>query len=170
MTFLGYQVSDDTRPKTTFLSNTSTFTLGLPKQSVTPPSRASSGFETDFQNLFSPDSVLTQQSGGLDLTGSSIISKDDDWAAVDQTGEEKVVRVSVSERSEPAVPDSLPKVETLARPDILFRSLTPYLIHVTLHGTSKITVHGTHEPSLRLLSEYLQRWTKLDHQDVRKVS
>lgn len=66
--------------------------------------------------------------------------------------------------------DVLPKVETLSRPDILFRDLTPYLLNVTLYSTNKLVVQGTHEPSLQLLSNYLQRWMKRDHRDVRKVT
>jgi len=68
------------------------------------------------------------------------------------------------------VPDVLPSLQTLPRPDILFRTLTPYLIQVSSMGANSVTVTATHEPSLRLLAEYFQRWIKNDPQDVRKVS
>lgn len=42
-------------------------------------------------------------------------------------------------------------------------------MQISYSGASSITVFGSHEPSLRLLSEYLQRWIKVDPQDVRKV-
>jgi hypothetical protein len=94
------------------------------------------------------------------------LSKDDEWANVDETGEAQSIRLKEVDSG----PDVLPTIETLSRPDILFRSLTPYLLNVTLYGTNKLVVQGTHEPSLQLLSDYLQRWMKRDHRDVRKVS
>jgi len=42
-------------------------------------------------------------------------------------------------------------------------------MQISQSGGSSITVFGTHEPSLRLLSEYLQRWIKVDPQDIRKA-
>jgi hypothetical protein len=110
------------------------------------------------ENLFSADSAPP---GEGDPT-----SKDDEWANVDETGEAQSIRLNETDSS----PDVLPNVETLSRPDILFRSLTPYLLNVTLHSTNKLVVQGTHEPTLQLLSDYLQRWMKRDHRDVRKVS
>lgn len=118
----------------------------------------SSAFETDLENLFSANSAGS-------IEGESA-SKDDEWANVDETGEARSIRLKEVDSD----PEMLPAVETLARPDILFRSLTPYLLNVTLHGTNKLVVQGTHEPSLQLLLEYLQRWMKRDHRDVRKVS
>jgi hypothetical protein len=47
--------------------------------------------------------------------------------------------------------------------------MTPYLIYVSSNGSNKVTVTGSHEPNLRLLAEYLQRWVKNDPQDVRKI-
>ena len=123
-----------------------------------PPHNTSSGFETDLLNFFSIDSAPR---GQVESAG-----KDDDWANVDETGETQSIRSKEID----VRPDVLPSVETLARPDILFRSLTPYLLNITLYGTNKLVVQGNHEPSLQLMSDYLQRWMKRDHRDVRKVS
>lgn len=112
------------------------------------------------ENVFSADSAPGAE-------GDST-NKDDEWANVDETGEAQ--SISIRSKEVDASPDVLPSIETLARPDILFRSLTPYLLHVTLYGVNKLVVQGTHEPSLQLLSDYLQRWMKRDHRDIRKVS
>jgi hypothetical protein len=112
------------------------------------------------ENFFSADSVPGAE-------GDST-NKDDEWANVDETGEAQ--SISIRSKELDSSPDVLPSIETLARPDILFRSLTPYLLHVTLYGVNKLVVQGTHEPSLQLLSDYLQRWMKRDHRDIRKVS
>jgi hypothetical protein len=111
------------------------------------------------ENLFSTSSPLPGE--GRDST-----SKDDEWANVDETGEAQSIRLKETDSG----PDVLPNVETLSRPDILFRSLTPYMLNVALQSSNKLVVQGTHEPSLQLLSDYLQRWMKRDHRDVRKVS
>jgi hypothetical protein len=125
---------------------------------VVAPHNTSSGFETDFENFFSANSVPAVEGDPA--------SKDEEWADVDETGEAQSIRL----KELGSAPDVLPTVETLARPDILFRSLTPYLLNVTLQSANKLVVQGTHEPSLQLLSDYLQRWMKRDHRDIRKVS
>jgi hypothetical protein len=151
-------VSNDPRPKSTWLAQPSTFALNLPRNTVVAPHKAPSGFETDFENFFSANSVPAVEG---DPAG-----KDEEWADVDETGEAQSIRLKEVD----SAPDALPTIETLARPDILFRSLTPYLLNVTLQSTNKLVVQGTHEPSLQLLSDYLQRWMKRDHRDIRKVS
>ena len=122
------------------------------------PQKTPSGFETDFENYFSANPVPAVEGDPE--------SKDDEWADVDEIGEAQSIRLKEVD----SAPDVLPTVETLSRPDILFRSLTPYLLNVTLQSTNKLVVQGTHEPSLQLLSDYLQRWMKRDHRDIRKVS
>lgn len=148
------------RPTAAWLGQSSAFTISFPRDAVVAPHRSSAGFETDLQNLFSADSARTAE--------ADVMSKDEEWANVDEAGEAQ--SISIQLKDSVAAPDSLPSVETLARPDILFPRLTPYLLHVMLHGTNKLVVQGTHEPSLQLLSDYLQRWMKRDHRDVRKVS
>jgi hypothetical protein len=151
-------VSNDPRPKSTWLAQPSTFALSLPRNTAVAPHKTPSGFETDFENFFSASSVPAVEGDPA--------SKDEEWADVDETGEAQSIRLKEVD----SAPDVLPTVETLARPDILFRSLTPYLLNVTLQSTNKLVVQGTHEPSLQLLSDYLQRWMKRDHRDIRKVS
>ena len=124
------------------------------------PHQISSGFETDLEHFFS-DSLVPATEGESS-------NKDDEWANVDEMGEAQSIGIRSKEVE--SEPDALPAVESLSRPDILFRSLTPYLLNVTLYSTNKLVVQGTHEPSLQLLSGYLQRWMKRDHRDVRKVS
>jgi hypothetical protein len=151
-------VSNDPRPKSAWLAQPSTFALSLPRNTVVAPHKTPSGFETDFENYFSANSVPAAEGDPA--------SKDDEWADIDETGEAQSIRLKEAD----SAPDALPTVETLARPDILFRSLTPYLLNVTLQSTNKLVVQGTHEPSLQLLSDYMQRWMKRDHRDIRKVS
>lgn len=149
------QVSEDSRPKTTFSSKTSSFTISIPKKPMSIPSKAASGFQSDFQDLFNQKPTVPRTS----------TSRDDEWAAVDETGEAQSISMGMKEMEI----DSLPSIDTLPRPDVLFRTLTPYLVHVTLTSSTKITVNATHGPTLHLLSEYLKRWTKADNRDSRKV-
>lgn len=99
----------------------------------------------------------------------------DDWADVKL--EPSTGNPAVSEKAAPpqsastsvvVVPEVLPNWESLPRPDdLLLRP--PY--HLTLFaGTHQIQIECSHSPSLKLLSDYLKRWCRVNHSDTRSVS
>ena len=72
-------------------------------------------------------------------------------------------------------PTTFPTLTSLPRPDLLFSSTPPYLIHIRFLPSSystpnsyqqgplsKIHVSATHPPSLQLLHDYFRRWTRRD--------
>ena len=63
----------------------------------------------------------------------------------------------------------MPSLTMLSRPDILFPSMTPYLLTVTNTGSS-IAIRGSHQPSLELLCGYLQKWSRQLPHDISKVN
>lgn len=56
----------------------------------------------------------------------------------------------------PPVPTKLPDLETLARPEELFRMLAPYHIIMDV-ADDEISIHGSHQPSLELLAGYFKK-------------
>lgn len=68
------------------------------------------------------------------------------------------------------VKDKLPDVSAIERPEKLAMK-SPYRLTVqdVLHANS-IRVQYSHQPSLRVLSEYLERWLRKDHGNSTSVS
>jgi hypothetical protein len=158
------QVADEARVKTSWLEDRSTFIISLPKK--TSPqglNTAPSAFAEDLETIFEPHQSLDRK--------SSQNQDDDDWAELTSNADNKSLNIGTRPDAPSAhsIPNDLPSLQTLPRPEILFQTTLPYLMHVSSNGTNKVTVNGTHEPSLRLLAEYLQRWIKTDPQDIRKV-
>jgi hypothetical protein len=159
--WLTRQVANEPRPKTTWSSAKPAFTIILPNKTSFHAASSASGFQTDFETLFEANSSVSS------TNVEEALSKDEEWANVESIADTRSIQIRTIE--EPEVPDILPSLHTLPRPDLLFNATTPYLMQISHSGASSITVFGSHEPSLRLLSEYLQRWIKVDPQDVRKV-
>ncbi|KAK0657019.1 hypothetical protein B0T16DRAFT_366800 [Cercophora newfieldiana] len=93
----------------------------------------------------------------------------DEWADVEldtATGKPEVVEKSQgSSASRPKTTvEFLPNVQSLPRPDELFLR-PPY--HLTLiPGHSEIEIQSSHSPSLKVLSDYLKRWCRINHHDT----
>lgn len=156
------QVANEPRPKTTWSLTKPAFTIVLPNKSTFHAATSGSGFQTDFENLFD-DSRPSVSSNKIEES----FSRDDEWSNIESVADSRSVQIRTVE--EPEVPDTLPSLHTLPRPDLLFNTTTPYLMQISYSGANGVTIFGSHEPSLRLLSEYLQRWIKVDPQDVRKA-
>jgi hypothetical protein len=137
----------------------------LPKTPAAQISQAASAFAEDFEAIFEPEKETK-----ISKTRQSQTHEDDDWAELTSNADTQSldIRTRSSEQPRPTQ-ERLPSLATLPRPEILFQQTTPYLLHITKGGAGNVTVSGTHEPSLRLLAEYLQKWIKTDPQDVRKV-
>jgi hypothetical protein len=54
---------------------------------------------------------------------------------------------------------SLPSIETLSRPEILFSSLLPYYVIVN-HSGGGIQIEGSHQPTIDLVHAYFQKHTR----------
>ncbi|KIX00629.1 uncharacterized protein Z518_09694 [Rhinocladiella mackenziei CBS 650.93] len=156
------EVSSFARPKTSWSTVDCAFTLWLPKKATYQAASVGSGFETDFENLFEDLKTSTC----IEETRSS--SRDyEGWSNIESTADSSLRACDVD--PEVVEPDMLPALQTIPRPDVLFQTLTPYLMQVLSSGTNQVTVTATHEPSLKLLADYLQRWIKNDPEDVRKI-
>jgi hypothetical protein len=156
------QVANEPRPKTTWSLTKPAFSIILPNKSTFHAASSGSGFQTDFDNLFD-DSKPSVSNTRIEES----FSRDDEWSNIESVADSRSVQIRTVE--EPEVPDILPSLHTLPRPDLLFTATTPYLMQISYSGGNGVTIFGSHEPSLRLLSEYLQRWIKVDPQDVRKA-
>jgi hypothetical protein len=62
----------------------------------------------------------------------------------------------------------MPVLGMLSRPEYLFKDLAPYCMTVSVFRET-IDVQGSHEPSLKLLAEYFQKWAKPMLDDTMKV-
>jgi len=112
---------------------------------------------TDLENLFNTTSTkdVPLQSQGIDDEG--------------QADEERPSNREISPKQNLRItPQTLPQLDTLARPDTLFLHQIPY--HMTVKMTqSGILVQGSHHPSLELLAGYFSKWTRTLKNDTRKV-
>lgn len=155
------QVANEPRPKTAWSSTKPAFTIILPNKSSFHAGSSGSGFQTDFETLFDDQPPVSS------TKAEETFNRDDEWSNIESIVDSRSVQIRTVE--EPEVPDILPSLHTLPRPDLLFSSTTPYLMQISHSGANGVTIFGSHEPSLKLLSEYLQRWIRVDPQDVRKV-
>ncbi|KIX95291.1 uncharacterized protein Z520_08808 [Fonsecaea multimorphosa CBS 102226] len=180
--------ADESRVRTAWLEPHSySFTISLPQNTQlqqTMVQTASSAFSEDFESMFEqtnhgptkPLSTSRQQ----EVNGQQNPTREDEeeWAELESVADTtKSTGVSIiaapkgvphhSARLEPDA-DVFPALEALPRPEILFRTTTPYVMLVSSNGPNKITVSGTHEPSLQLLAEYLRRWIKTDPRNILK--
>ncbi|KAH8883562.1 hypothetical protein GQ53DRAFT_882329, partial [Thozetella sp. PMI_491] len=99
----------------------------------------------------------------------------DDWADVEM--DSATGRAAVVERPAPArgssgpagmvslASDFLPTVSALPRPDVLLLR-PPY--HLQMHvGGNEVEIQCSHSPTLQLLSDYLKKWCRVNHNDTR---
>ena len=128
--------------------------IGIPESP--PPYRNVSGcFKAEFDNLFTRD-FNPPGSAPAQVTG------DKDWTDV-------TLPSRTCGQANTAAPTTIPSLNELPRPEILFADQTPYhLILRIVHDG--IVVQGSHQASLELLAGYLQKYTRdLDNVSV-KVS
>lgn len=63
---------------------------------------------------------------------------------------------------------TLPNVNTLPRPDMLFSTLLPYTVIVRRTGGG-VDIESSHQPTLELISEYFKRHTRKNLNHSRQV-
>ena len=165
------KVADLKRVQTTWTERKNAFIISLPKKSPLKAWEAASAFAGDFEDIFRKPAAPSTDIHQRPQQQPAPVQDDEEWSDVISNVDTRSLQIRNNHPSEysPPLNEDLPSVQNLPRPEILFQSTTPYIMQVISSGAGKITINGTHEPSLRLLSEYLQRWMKTDPQDVRKV-
>ena len=135
----------------------STFIIFLPQSS--PPYEASQTcLSSDLDQLFHPASNEIPKLGVAEETQNIVAER--------SSGDVVSLGRFKSAPSPPA--KSLPSLNALQRPDVLFPQQAPYHMTVKL-GRTTITVQGSHQPSLELLANYLKKWINTRMVDFRKV-
>ncbi|KAH7347658.1 hypothetical protein B0T11DRAFT_143399 [Plectosphaerella cucumerina] len=134
------------------------FVVQLPKKQILFSSELYPSFRGGLLECFGVKG--TQTSGGPAAA--------DDWAdvEVDETTGKPAVSETIAPRlQQPAAAEYLPSWESLPRPDELLLK-PPY--HLILGaGAGQISIECSHSPSLKLLSDYLKRWCRVNHNDSR---
>lgn len=67
-----------------------------------------------------------------------------------------------------AVPSKLPSLRDLPAPSALLASSLPHIVRIS-HTASTISIESTHEPTLTLISQYLETWTRVNQNSSEKV-
>ncbi|KAG8529608.1 uncharacterized protein KY384_006245 [Bacidia gigantensis] len=122
------------RPTTILSKSTSPPTLQIQIPDSKPP-YAPPNFEDDFDNFFESRRLTTAMPQQAPIAS-------------------KMATRTAAVTSSP--PRSLPALDTLARPDILFGSLVPYHMIIDLRS-DRLSIQGSHQPSLDLLFRYLKK-------------
>lgn len=132
---------------------------------------SSAEFSTDLLNLFNPSPMLQASHPTTDPASAS--NDTEDWADLDLGSmESQITPQPRIETRLKAIPengeDAMPEVSTIQRPEELTRR-PPYWLIVRQEGSTRVTVHGSHAPSLACLDEYLRRWCRGDVSRVNRV-
>ena len=133
------------QPALSWHKETSSFILKIPTGSPPYSPNLQRAFNTEILSMFG-------------MSSTEIL--DGDWATVTH-------ELPARNKSNAQTPSStMPALETLSRPEVLFNNLAPY--HLFLRETRhSVIIQGSHQPSLELLCEYLRKWTKTMQQDSR---
>ncbi|OCK83714.1 hypothetical protein K432DRAFT_321727 [Lepidopterella palustris CBS 459.81] len=161
------EVDGTDRPTTKWTSEKSAFTIFLPKSGTHHQSTMAAGFNGDFLACFQPEPVPR-----IPLA-SKFEMPDDSWADIETdsavaSGRIEPPKETASSTTAPAkvVVDRLPDASLLERPEYLMLK-PPY--HLILSAYLKeMTVQCSHPPTLKVIEEYLKRWTKRDNGTVNR--
>lgn len=144
-----------TRPTTTWDKDIRSFHLGIPNADPMSQARVASMLDKDFDDFFVGTAGVTDD------------QEDTEWAHVPltQLATATSSRAQLEVPLDLAPPERLPVLSSLSRPSDLFTSTVPYILTVSLRGRKGLVVHCSHEPTLELLNEYLNKWTKTNAHD-----
>ncbi|KAI1332448.1 hypothetical protein F5Y16DRAFT_357816 [Xylariaceae sp. FL0255] len=123
--------------------------------------------QSHLRSLFSGE--LIQCFDKTSSTSEVVPAATDDWAdvSVDNTTGKPGVAELPERPKGPSIPDSIPDIHTVARPDDLLLK-PPYHLVVYDMGRSLVEVQCSHSPTLVFLSEYLKKWSKINHNNTKK--
>jgi hypothetical protein len=171
-------VTKEKRPGLSWSDERKGFIIYLPKTQLPYPGELQSILRDATINCFNKVAAAP-----VPLAQRTAATSADDWADVSvdtKTGKAAVVE-PISRSIQPGAQQasdasfrppevlSLPDLGMLARPDELLMK-PPYHMVVYNKGNSLVEVQASHSPSLQLMAEYLKKWSRLNHQDVRTVS
>ncbi|KAJ6256437.1 hypothetical protein Dda_8938 [Drechslerella dactyloides] len=173
-TDIGVSENGMDRPEAVWEENRNRMSLLFPKKATGRVylNTLQAGFRSDLENLFDRKSVATTSAAApmtLPIGGVSAVDEDD-WSVVPPTSAAAPAIAPVQRNFDtpqaqaPAevLPEKLPTLATLARPEILFETQTPYLIYVRKYGDKALHIEGSHQGSLTLICEYFQKWVRKD--------
>ncbi|KAI9732708.1 MAG: hypothetical protein M1818_007442 [Claussenomyces sp. TS43310] len=142
-------------PKVRWVKQGSTLQVEVPENNSVGVSAARSAVWSDLSGLFGALEIRSDVSAshedwadvGADLTSEALPAHYQTSLAAAQSG------LSYDRRGT----GILPTVDTLSKPDELFRTTTPY--YMTLYIQSgAILIQASHQPSLELLADYFRQW------------
>ncbi|KAH8645668.1 hypothetical protein BX600DRAFT_477824 [Xylariales sp. PMI_506] len=162
------EVTKGPKPITSWSEDRKGFVIALPKAEMPSPMESISSFKGSLLNCFEESSKPAGAIGGKPSQRPAVI---DDWADVamdTKTGTAAVVETATPRAAPQLVHefDVLPDCSTIPRPDDLLLK-PPYHMAVYERGSKSVEVYGSHSPSLQLLSDYLTKWCKIKHTDIR---
>ncbi|KAG7085572.1 hypothetical protein E1B28_003128 [Marasmius oreades] len=150
------QSDKNTTPYMTWDANFGSFCLGIPTSDPSPSFRLAAILDGYFDNLFSGEARRSA-------------AEDDDWADVAVVEEKPLPPPSKAPAAHPApTEERLPNVDTLARPNELFKAITHIMViksHREDPFRNFLTVECSHQQSLELMSAYLTKWAKTNASD-----
>lgn len=159
------EVSTSDNAATSWSEQRSGFIITLPKKRVFQPAELFPIFRGKLLTCFE-----APKKAQLPIRQGATAA--DEWADVEMdtaTGKPEVVEKarSLPPATAKTTVEFLPNALSLPRPDELFLR-PPY--HLTLiPGHSEIEIQCSHSPTLKVLSDYLQRWCRVNHHDTAEV-
>lgn len=147
-------VADSDKAATLWSEQRRGFVVSLPKKQAfqLQPTELFPIFRGNLLTCFDTDKKQTE----LPVRDAqAITTPGDDWAEVE---------VNVDASKPRAKVEFLPDAASLPRPDQLFLR-PPYYLTMTA-STKRIELHCSHSPTLQFLSEYLQRWCRVNRHDT----
>ncbi|KAK4200026.1 hypothetical protein QBC40DRAFT_280690 [Triangularia verruculosa] len=144
-------IADSDRAATSWSEQRHGFIISLPKKQVFQPTELFPVFRGSLLACFDADKRTDLPIRETQTVGASA----DDWAEVE---------VNVDSSKSRSRVEFLPNAASLPRPDQLFLR-PPY--YLTMSASNKrIELHCSHSPTLQFLSDYLQRWCRVNRHDT----
>ncbi|KAK0748393.1 hypothetical protein B0T21DRAFT_380235 [Apiosordaria backusii] len=140
-------VADSDKAATSWSEQRRGFVVSLPKKQVFQPTELFPIFRGNLLACFDADTKKTD----LPIRDAQA----DDWAEVE---------VNVESSKPQSKVEFLPNAASLPRPDQLFLR-PPYYLTMTA-SSKRIELHCSHSPTLQFLSDYLQRWCRVNRHDT----
>ncbi|KAI3319864.1 hypothetical protein HD806DRAFT_250876 [Xylariaceae sp. AK1471] len=165
------EVSKNREMGMTYSHQQTGFILSLPKSSAPSQSYMQSFFTGTLINCFSAKSKPSSspsnaESGAVDDWADVSVDKSTGTAAiVDSLQRHIPTQLQQQRQQESPQFDTIPDVNTISRPDELLLK-PPY--HLTVYAINKTLaeVQCSHSPTLQFLSDYLQKWSKTNHNNT----
>jgi hypothetical protein len=155
--------NEGVQTRTTFDQKKRSFEIVLPSSKSIQTSGLEAKFVSDLLQLFN----------GVPKTASKIsaVAEDPEWADVSMHSPiiphapESQLRIHSGDE----VPDSLPDIASIPRPEELIKK-PPYWLIVRQERKDLVHIEGSHGPSMAVLEAYLKKWCRGEAARVNRVS